>query len=195
MVSHAPQKGDRRPAMPPNRYQQAWTYQETYQEENGNPIGKVYRIDRPGGNKTFRQFRVDGEGNHLTGDKRRWPPYRLPQILNADPSCTVYIVECEKCADAALAAWPKAAILGCGIDGNQRHHRSSFQQSPEHRFNRGKLIASPCVADTIGQSFLERKTPLNRGLSFSVMNFPHVRRGQCFADWLIRKIPNVRKNF
>lgn len=67
-----------------------------YRDERGNLIFQVVRKTNP---KRFLQRRPDGAGwVYQTAGIRR-VPYRLPELIAADPSKTVYIVEGEKDAD------------------------------------------------------------------------------------------------
>lgn len=71
-----------------------------YCDENGTLLFQVLRY--PG--KEFRQRRPNGKGgwiNNLEGVVRPFPPYRLKDILEADPAELVVYVEGEKDADNA----------------------------------------------------------------------------------------------
>jgi len=72
-----------------------------YTDESGTMLFQVVRYAP----KDFRQRKPDGTGGWLwqIGNVRR-VPYRLPDLLAADPSRPVYVVEGEKDVDAMWAA-------------------------------------------------------------------------------------------
>ena len=77
----------------------------TYHDETGTPVSQTVRLDP----KDFRQRHSDGNGGWhwgLGGDPKKCNcprtqlvPYRLPELLAADPKETAIIVEGEKDAD------------------------------------------------------------------------------------------------
>ena len=70
-----------------------------YRDEHGTLLFQVVRIPTPDG-KRFRQQQPDGCGGWIWNVKGvRSVLYRLPELLAADPSETVFIVEGEKVAD------------------------------------------------------------------------------------------------
>jgi hypothetical protein len=70
-----------------------------YRDERGTLLFQVVRIPKLDG-KTFAQRRPDGCGGWSWGVAGVRPVlYRLPELLAADPSETVFIVEGEKVAD------------------------------------------------------------------------------------------------
>ncbi|HEX6817065.1 MAG TPA: AAA family ATPase [Ktedonobacterales bacterium] len=83
-----------------------------YRDAEGSEVFRVVRQEMPnatGGKpkKTFRQCRVGADGQPIWSlDGVTRVLYRLPELLSADPSQVVYVVEGEKCADALAA-------LGC----------------------------------------------------------------------------------
>jgi 5S rRNA maturation endonuclease (ribonuclease M5) len=82
-----------------------------YHDEHGNVLYEVVRYDP----KDFRQRRPDGRGGWVWKlDDTRRVLYRLPELLAADPSATVFVVEGEKDADALVAAGYTAT---CGPQG------------------------------------------------------------------------------
>lgn len=72
-----------------------------YRAEAGKVVGTVARFEAgtlEREDKTFRQFRRNGQGFKLGLTGKALPIYRLPELL-ADPAATVLWVEGEKCAD------------------------------------------------------------------------------------------------
>lgn len=86
------------PESPPNERRIVATYD--YTDEHGVVLFQTVRYDP----KDFRQRRPDGQGGwvwNLHGVTR--VPYRLPQLVNADPTKTVFLMEGEKAVDAAAS--------------------------------------------------------------------------------------------
>lgn len=71
-----------------------------YRDEQGQVLSRVRRGPIRNGRKTFWQERPDGQGGWLTGkgamDGVRRVLFRLPELLAADASETVYVAEGEK---------------------------------------------------------------------------------------------------
>jgi hypothetical protein len=88
-----------------------------YTDEHGEVIFQVCRKNPKG----FFQRKPDGKGgweNNLKGVRRVL--YRLPELLEADPSATVYVCEGEKDADA-LRNLGMVATTNAGGAGKWRH--------------------------------------------------------------------------
>ncbi|MCK4415294.1 MAG: hypothetical protein KAY32_17305 [Candidatus Eisenbacteria sp.] len=68
-----------------------------YEDEHGKPLFRVVRGPERDGKKTFWQEKPDGKGhwNKGTSGTRR-VLYHLPQLIEADPSAPVLILEGEK---------------------------------------------------------------------------------------------------
>lgn len=72
-----------------------------YREHDGTLAGAVARFEAgtlEPDDKTFRQFRREGQGFKLGLNDKALPLYRLPALV-ADPAAVVLWVEGEKCAD------------------------------------------------------------------------------------------------
>ncbi|BAM03930.1 hypothetical protein PSMK_17710 [Phycisphaera mikurensis NBRC 102666] len=79
-----------------------WTYRDAAEK----PVGVVLRFEEAGGRKTYRQASrcpVDGLWRAEAMPKPR-PLYRLPELLAANPSLPVDVLEGEKAADAGAEA-------------------------------------------------------------------------------------------
>lgn len=86
-----------------------------YRDVDGVIQFKACRYETSDGKKTFAQFRPNGKGGwigNMRGVNRI--PYRLPELVAADKSQTVYIVEGEKKVEA-LRAW--GLIATCNVGG------------------------------------------------------------------------------
>lgn len=93
----------------------------TYRDLAGKPLFHVARFDFKGGKKvimplSFRRAPRDEAGRELP-DQWRWvsvatprPLYNLPKLATS-PAAPVLLVEGEKCADRAQAAFPGLAVL------------------------------------------------------------------------------------
>jgi hypothetical protein len=78
------------------RPQGATQVEYVYTDEKGNLLFQVVRTNPKG----FFQRRPDGHGGWIKNLKGiRRVLYRLPELLAADPTCTIYVVEGEKDAD------------------------------------------------------------------------------------------------
>jgi hypothetical protein len=87
---------------PPARIDERIFYD--YRDEGGELLFQVVRTPMPNG-KTFRQRRPDGRDGWIwdvEGVRRLL--YRLPELLAADPSETVYVVEGEKDVETLRAS-------------------------------------------------------------------------------------------
>lgn len=96
-----------------------------YQDESGNVISRVKRSP----DKRFIQLGPDGKGGFHAAkgcmDGVRRVPYRLPDLLSASPSRTVFICEGEKDADR-LAALGFVATCNSGGAGKFRDELAPF---------------------------------------------------------------------
>lgn len=82
-----------------------------YHDEAATLLYEVVRFEP----KDFRQRRPDGRGGWIWKlDDTRRVPYRLPELLAADPTITVFVVEGEKDCEALVAA---GHVATCGPQG------------------------------------------------------------------------------
>jgi hypothetical protein len=77
-----------------------------YQDAEGRDVFRVlrvdYRSDDGGLMKTYRPFHRRPDGTWALGSPpAHWPLYGLPDLVSANPSETITVVEGEKCAEAA----------------------------------------------------------------------------------------------
>jgi hypothetical protein len=91
-----------------------------YRDERGKPLFAVFRSRLPTGKKSFSQHPPDGSGGWKFGsgcmDGVRLVPYRLPELVEADPAETIWVVEGERDADrlAAEGLTPTCNPMGAG---------------------------------------------------------------------------------
>ena len=145
-----------------------------YRDRSGRVLFEVLRY-RP---KAFRQRRPIGDGRwawDLDGVKK--PPYRLPELLAADPKRSVYIVEGEKDADA-LANRGFVATTNPGGAGKWRDKYSEFLV--------GRKVVILPDNDEAGHAHAER---VARSLStvakrIKIVNLPDLPPQGDVSDWL-----------
>ena len=95
-----------------------------YQDASGAVSYVVERIERGGGKKTFRQKRIE-DGREVYGLGGLDPlPYRLPELI-AQPDAPVFIVEGEKCAEAARSIG-LVATTNSGGAGNWNENLNQY---------------------------------------------------------------------
>jgi hypothetical protein len=71
-----------------------------YEDADGSPYLKVVRYRKPDGEKVYPQYHIIKDGQWAKGKPAGAKvPYRLPELLDADRTEPVFIVEGEKCAD------------------------------------------------------------------------------------------------
>jgi hypothetical protein len=75
-----------------------------YHSAEGAVVARVVRFHPPGGGKTFRQCRPEGDAWVWKTQGVEIPLYRLPMLLRAPAGSTVYVTEGEKHADR-LREW------------------------------------------------------------------------------------------
>jgi hypothetical protein len=111
-----------------------------YTDRDGKLVFQVVRYEP----KTFRQRRPDGKGGwiwNLDG-VTIWPLYRLPAVLNAKPSETIFVVEGEKDADR-LAREGLTATTNSGGAGKWREENTMLLT--------GRKVLVICDNDAAGQ--------------------------------------------
>lgn len=91
------------------RHSHTWTYHNAA----GEPVGLTVRWDRDDGKHIRPVALVDGRWG-LCGMPAPRPLYRLPTLADTD---RIYIVEGEKCADAAIACGMIATTCAQGCNG------------------------------------------------------------------------------
>jgi putative DNA primase/helicase len=158
-----------------------------YTNENG---AVLYRVDRritPGGQKTFSQRRPDGRGGWINGTSGvRQVPFKLPELIAADPVETVFVVEGEKCA-MALHKLGLLATTARGGTGGVKQWDSPEFCAP---FNGRNVVVLPDVdADGKGRRYAERVAEaLAAGATtVKVVDLPGLQPvGEDVVEWLER---------
>jgi hypothetical protein len=145
-----------------------------YRDEHGALLYQSVRFEPKG----FNQRRPDGAGGwvyKLNGIRRVL--YRLPELLTADPSQTVFIVEGEKDADR-LADLGLVATTNAGGAGKWRDEFSEFL--------RGRHIVIIPDKDTPGREHAKKVARSLQGVAASVrvLELPNLPPKGDVSDWL-----------
>jgi putative DNA primase/helicase len=147
-----------------------------YRDEDGNVLYQVVRFEP----KDFRQRKPDGAGGYLwslSGVHR--VPYRLPELLAADPKDYVFIVEGEKDVDA-LRGLGLTATCNVGGAGKWRDQYSVFLE--------GRSIVILPDNDEPGASHAGQvQTSLSRWAPSAMvrtLNLPGLPAKGDVSDWL-----------
>jgi putative DNA primase/helicase len=145
-----------------------------YRSAEGNSVFQVVRFDP----KDFRQRRPNGRGGFtwsLNGVERVL--YRLPELLNADPSETVFVPEGEKDADR---------LAGLGLvtttnPGGARKWRDEYTAALK-----GRRVAILQDNDEEGRKHVEKiaRALYGRAASVKVVVLPGLPEKGDVSDWL-----------
>lgn len=158
-----------------------------YCDETGRVLYQVVRKTTPSGGKKFLQRRPDGAGDwvwSISGTRR--VPYRLPELLKADRSRVVYIVEGEKDADTVAGL---GEIATCNPMGASKWH---FIADEAAKALRGRHVCIIADADDVGRAHALDVQRRLQGVAASIAIVeppaPHkdvtdyVRAGLAFVD-------------
>jgi putative DNA primase/helicase len=160
---------------PPSRIDERIFYD--YRDEGGELLFQVVRTPTPSG-KTFRQRRPDGRGGWIWDvEGVRRVLYRLPELLAADPSETIFIVEGEKDADN-LAHRGLVATTNPG---------GALKWRPEYRAAlRGRHLVILPDHDEVGRTHAADVARALSGVAASVrvMDLPGLAEHGDVSDWL-----------
>ena len=97
-----------------------------YRDERGDVLFQVVRFEP----KDFKQRRPDGQGGWRWSVKGvRQVPYRMPELLEANPTDLVFIVEGEKDADRLADLGLVATCNPGGAGKRPKWSRSAFAMS------------------------------------------------------------------
>jgi hypothetical protein len=145
-----------------------------YRDEEGKLLYEVLRYDP----KSFSQRRPDGKGgfiSNVTGVRR--VPYRLVDILSADPSQPIFIGEGERDADR-LASLGLIATTNSGGAGKWRvEYNSVFKD---------RHVAILPDNDEVGARHAEQvaRSLLAYALSVRIVKLPNLSHKGDVSDWL-----------
>jgi hypothetical protein len=145
-----------------------------YRDEHRERLYQSLRMEP----KTFRQRRPDGAGGWIWNlDGVRLVPYRLPELLEADPARTVYVVEGEKDAD-------RLASIGLVATTNAMGAGKWRDEYAEHF--RGRHVVILPDNDQVGRDHAEAvcRSLLGIAASVRVVELPDVPEKGDVSDWL-----------
>jgi hypothetical protein len=145
-----------------------------YTDEAGTLLFQVVRLEP----KAFRQRRPDGKGGSIWSLKGvRRVLYRLPELVKADPSQPVFVVEGEKDADtlAGLGWVATTNPMGAG------KWRPEYSEAL-----RGRHVIILPDNDEPGRQHAEKVAKALKGVSASVLiiNLPGLPEKGDVSDWL-----------
>jgi hypothetical protein len=145
-----------------------------YRDESGNLLYQVCRTDSKG----FFQRRPDGNGGWIynVGNSRK-VAYRLPELLDADPSEPVFVVEGEKDVDN-LTRLGLVATTNPGGAGKWRRGYSEIL--------RGRYAVVIPDNDAAGHRHARQVAQCNQGLAAStrILELPGLPPGGDVSDWI-----------
>jgi putative DNA primase/helicase len=145
-----------------------------YRDETGELVYQVCRFEP----KAFRQRKPDGKGGWTwkVGDARR-VLYRLPELLTADPTHLVFIVEGEKDADAL----GKLALLATTNPGGTGKWKPDYNEPL-----RGRQVAILADNDAPGRAHARDVAKHLSGIAavVKVVDLPGLPPKGDVSDWL-----------
>lgn len=148
-----------------------------YADADGAVLYRTVRVEQAGKPKKFKAQRPDGRRGWTSGmgDTRR-VMYRLPEIVAADPSQPVYLVEGERKADK-LASWGfVATAVAFGAKGWRRDYADALE---------GRAVIILPDNDDEGRGFAERaaKDLTGVGCTVHVLDLPGLPPKGDIIDW------------
>ncbi len=146
----------------------------TYRDMDGAIAYRTVRLEKPGERKRFLAQRPDGAGGWINklGDVPR-VPYRLPELLAADPAAPVLLLEGERKADKAASMGFIATAIAFGAKG----WRADYA---EHLRGRNVIILPD--ADGPGRQFAEQVRRAI-GATARILELPGLPPGGDLIDW------------
>ncbi|MGC9986274.1 MAG: hypothetical protein ABSF35_21970 [Polyangia bacterium] len=161
---------------PPARIDERIFYD--YRDEGGELLFQVVRTPAPDG-KTFRQRRPDGRDGWIWDvEGVRRVLYRLPELLAADPSETVYVVEGEKDVETLRAS----GLVATTNPGGALKWRREYGESL-----RGRHVVILPDNDDVGHTHAAdvARSLVGVAASVCVMDLPGLAEHGDVSDWLV----------
>ncbi len=155
-----------------------------YQNADGSPNKLVARYESAGDSgdgkreKTFRQFRPDGNGGWVAGVKGvPEVPYRLPELLASSLDEIVFVVEGEKCADALVGL---GLVATCNAGGAGKWPK----EFREHFYDRDVVVLPD--NDKPGADHAYKVVRSLECRMINVVTLPGLGEREDCADWIAR---------
>lgn len=148
-----------------------------YRDEQAQPLYKVVRKNKAGGKKDFYQFKADGKGGWEKGvDGARLVPFRLPELMAADPAQPVFLTEGEgKACDVAA--------LGLVATTNSGGSGKWTQELADHFA--GRRLVVMVDADQAGLGRVDKLlSTLGAAADTRVLLLPGLGHKGDVADWI-----------
>ncbi len=156
-----------------------------YTDEAGQLLFQVVRKEpgRDGRKKDFVQRRPDGRGGWIWKKGTRLVLYRLPQLLAADPSRPVFVVEGEKDADSLHALGLVATTNPMGADAGtgEKKWLPEFSESLRDR----AVVLTPDNDDS-GRKHVQTVARSLAGIArhIAILELPGLPEKGDVSDWL-----------
>jgi putative DNA primase/helicase len=145
-----------------------------YLDEQRTLLYQVVRLHSP---KDFRQRRPDGNGRwHWNLDGVRRVPYRLPELLAADRSKTLFVVEGERDVDRLISVGLVATTNPGGAGKWKREH---------NRYLKGRKIIILPDNDDVGRNHARQvaRTLCEVAGAVRILNLPDLPDKGDVSDW------------
>ncbi|MBO0710385.1 MAG: DUF3631 domain-containing protein [Acetobacteraceae bacterium] len=150
-----------------------------YRDAEGRPYLMVERYDSADGKKTYPQYHQ--EGSKWVKGKPAGPkiPYRLPELLAADPTAVVWIAEGEKCAEL---------LAGAGLVATSASEGAGKWKDELNDHFRFRAVCIVADADEPGRKHAARVAKALHGIArdVRVLELPGLAEGEDVEQWLAR---------
>jgi len=148
----------------------------TYRLADGAESFHVARFNLPDGTKQFRPIRREGGGYAIGDPPGKLPLYRLPELGEMG---RVYVLEGEKCADAA---WSIGLTATCSAHGAKGAHKTDWRPLA------GRDVVILPDADAAGRGYAEAVASILRNLTppatVRIVDLPGLSEGEDIVDFL-----------
>jgi RecA-family ATPase len=148
----------------------------TYRNAAGDVVYRTVRKEKRGEAKRFEAQRLEGGRWVNKLDTVERVPYRLPELLAADPAAPVYFVEGERKADK-LASWGfVATAIAFGCKGWRREYAQHFA---------GRTVVILPDNDDVGREFAAKVTEALGAVAndVAIIDLPGLRPKGDVIDW------------
>jgi Protein of unknown function (DUF3631) len=152
--------------------------EHTYRDEEGEPYLRVRKLRRPDGETQYAQAHWEA-GQWMKGKPKKKIPYRLPQLIAAPLTTTIYVVEGEKDAD-------NLAKLGFTV--TTASEGASAKWAPElTAYFKGRHVVVLPDADKVGRAHAEKAAKALDAITASIKAidlYPDHDDGSDVSNWI-----------